>query len=67
MSILERAIALAAERHAGQTDKVGEPYILHVLRVMLQMPDEESRIAAVLHDIVEDTETTVDEHGAIAS
>jgi hypothetical protein len=47
------------EKHAGQRDRHGEPYILHVLRVMLRMPDETCRIAAVLHDIVEDTDVTL--------
>lgn len=60
-TVLERAIALAAERHAGQVDKAGEPYVLHPLRLMLAMPDEACRIAAVLHDVVEDTPTTLAE------
>ena len=34
MSTLEKAIAIAAEVHAGATDKAGAPYILHPLRVM---------------------------------
>lgn len=54
MSTLERAIAIAAEAHAGQVDKAGAPYILHVLRVMLRVETAEERIAAVLHDVVED-------------
>ena len=56
MSTLERAIAIAAEAHAGQVDKAGEPYILHPLRVMmrLEMRSNEARIVAVLHDVVED-------------
>lgn len=37
MSTLEKAIELAAKAHAGQLDKVGQPYILHLLRVMLQL------------------------------
>ena len=54
MSTLERAIAIAAEAHAAKIDKGGAPYILHPLRVMLAMADTESRIVAVLHDVVED-------------
>ncbi|MCU4366862.1 guanosine-3',5'-bis(diphosphate) 3'-pyrophosphohydrolase [Acinetobacter courvalinii] len=61
MATLERAISLAAERHAGQVDKADAPYILHPLRVMLNMPDIEHKIVAVLHDILEDTATTMDE------
>lgn len=58
MSTLERAIALAATLHAGQVDKAGAPYILHPLRVMLRMTTEEDRIAAVLHDVIEDCGVT---------
>lgn len=52
---LERAIELAAQNHAEQVDKAGEPYILHCLRVMLKMQSEDECIVAVLHDILEDT------------
>lgn len=51
---LERAIAIAAEAHAGQTDKAGAPYILHPLRVMLSLETQLERIVGVLHDVVED-------------
>lgn len=51
---LERAIALATEAHAGQTDKAGAPYILHPLRVMQALSSEQERIVGVLHDAVED-------------
>jgi (p)ppGpp synthase/HD superfamily hydrolase len=54
VSTLERAIAIAAEAHAGQVDKAGAPYILHPLRVMLSVSTDEERIVAVLHDVVED-------------
>ncbi len=54
MSTLERAIAIAVEAHAGQSDKGGAPYVLHPLRVMLTVSTDEERIAAVLHDVVED-------------
>lgn len=59
MSTLERAIAIAAQAHATQIDKAGEPYILHPLRVMLAMSGDPDRIAAVLHDVVEDTSVTM--------
>jgi len=61
MSTIERAIALAASAHAGQVDKAGQPYILHPLRVMLRVTTEEQRMAAVLHDVVEDTPVTFEE------
>ena len=54
MSTLERAIAIAAEGHAGQVDKAGAPYILHPLRLMLAVSTIDERIVAVLHDVVED-------------
>jgi (p)ppGpp synthase/HD superfamily hydrolase len=54
MSNLERAIAIAAEAHAGQIDKAGAPYVLHPLRVMLAVRSLDERIVAVLHDVVED-------------
>lgn len=60
MSTLERAIALAAVAHEGQIDKVGAPYILHVLRVMLRLTTPEERMAAALHDVVEDCGWTLD-------
>ena len=56
MATLERAIAIAAEGHAGQFDKAGAPYILHPLRVMLSLSTDEERIVGVLHDLVEDCE-----------
>lgn len=59
MSSLERAIAIAAAAHAGQTDKAGQPYILHPLRVMLRVAQPEERMAAVLHDVVEDADVTL--------
>ena len=54
VSTIELAIAIAAEAHAGQTDKGGAPYILHPLRVMLRMENDTDRMVAVLHDVLED-------------
>lgn len=46
--------------HAGQTDKADETYVLHPLRVMQTCESEDAKIAAVLHDVVEDTSWTID-------
>lgn len=61
MRNLEDAILLALKTHQGQKDKAGAPYILHPLRVMLSMATETEMIVAVLHDVVEDGETMIDD------
>ena len=58
---LGRAIELAKQHHKGQTNKAGKPYIEHPLRVMNQMKSEEEKIVAVLHDIVEDTDISLND------
>jgi (p)ppGpp synthase/HD superfamily hydrolase len=57
---LDDAILLAAQSHRGRTDKAGHAYILHVLRVMFRLDSDEQRIVGVLHDIVEETDVTLD-------
>ena len=62
---LFKAITFASERHEGQFRKgVEVPYIIHPLRVserLIKMGcSEELAVAAVLHDVVEDTPTTLD-------
>ena len=61
MPTLEDAIALANEAHRGQKEKAGQPYILHVLRVMFRLETEQEQVAGVLHDLVEDTSYTLDD------
>lgn len=56
MNELESAIKLAVKAHEGDTDKGGNTYIRHPLRLMEQMDTQEERIVAVLHDVVEDSE-----------
>jgi (p)ppGpp synthase/HD superfamily hydrolase len=60
---LEDAIALAAHWHRGQRypSLMGEPFILHPLRVLLQVDSDDARIVAVLHDVLEDTACSVGE------
>jgi len=43
----------------GQIDKAGQPYIHHPLRVMQNVQHPNAKIVAVLHDILEDTATSV--------
>jgi (p)ppGpp synthase/HD superfamily hydrolase len=61
MSTLEQAIALAVEKHRGQQDKYGHPYILHPLRVMFRLNSDTERIVGILHDVVEDCNVTLDD------
>ena len=61
MPTIERAIEIAANSHAGQRDKAGQPYIFHPLRVMFRVDGEHEQMAAVLHDVVEDTAITIDD------
>ena len=61
MPTIEHAIEIAANAHAGQRDKAGQAYILHPLRVMLRVDCEHEQMAAVLHDVVEDTSITIDD------
>ncbi len=55
-SMLERAIAAAAEAHAGQQDRAGRPYVFHPLGVMQDpsLHGEAQWCTAVLHDVLED-------------
>ena len=55
------AYALAATLHRSQTDKLGAPYVHHVLRVAAAVRDEGPayEVTAALHDAVEDTPLTL--------
>lgn len=52
------ALKIAVEAHAGQTDKAGVPYILHPIHVAYAMETEEAFAAALLHDVLEDSDYT---------
>lgn len=62
---LRSAFELAEKAHAGQMRDSGEPYIQHplsVTEILLSLnPDEDSLIASLLHDVLEDTPMTIDE------
>ena len=54
------ALSIARNAHAGQTDKAGRPYIEHPLHVAESMDTEAETCAALLHDVVEDTDWTLE-------
>lgn len=56
---LDDAIVLARRAHLGQTDKAGKDYIEHPLRVSQNCTSRDAKIAAVLHDVIEDSDTTL--------
>ena len=62
LSTLQRAIEIAVSAHRGQRHKADEgneddhPYLLHPLHLMFQMESIDTRIVAVLHDAVEDSD-----------
>ena len=59
--LTKRAMKIAYEAHHGQVDKGGMPYIFHPYHLAEQMDDEISTCAALLHDVVEDTEVTFED------
>ncbi|MDT0122429.1 GTP pyrophosphokinase [Paenibacillus sp. RRE4] len=58
---IELAISVALQAHKGKLDKGGHPYILHPLAVMNRVESMEEKIVAVLHDVIEDSEVTIEE------
>lgn len=61
MTTIEDVIRIAVNAHDGQKDMVGNPAILHVLAVGLMGKTDMEKKAGVLHDVVEDSETTLDD------
>ena len=56
-----RAMELAYRAHHGQCDKSGVPYVFHPFHLAEQMDTEETVTAALLHDVVEDTDYTLED------
>lgn len=60
MDIIE-ILEFATKKHSGQVDKSNIPYILHPVRVAFRLDKMDERIVALLHDILEDTDATIEE------
>jgi len=58
---LAKAIQIASAAHENQVDKANAPYILHPIRLMLKFSSVEEQIVAVLHDVIEDSDMTIDD------
>ncbi|HCC06911.1 MAG TPA: hypothetical protein DEP72_01915 [Clostridiales bacterium] len=61
MTELEKAISLLVFAHEGQKDKLGKEYVLHPLRVMINLKEQKEKVVGLLHDIIEDTHMTFED------
>ena len=60
-SMTKKALKLCFEAHKEQVDKSGIPYVFHPFHLAEQMETEETTIVALLHDLVEDTDYTIED------
>jgi len=59
--ITKKALKLCFEAHKEQVDKSGMPYVFHPFHLAEQMKNEETTVVALLHDLVEDTDYTIED------
>ena len=59
------AMRLCFQAHKNQTDKSDIPYVFHPIHLAEQMEDEDTTVVALLHDVVEDTDYTIDDLAAM--
>jgi len=64
-SLTKKALKLCFEAHKEQVDKTGLPYVFHPFHLAEEMDDEVSTVCALLHDVVEDTDYTLDDLSAM--
>ena len=57
----KKAIKVMFEAHKNQVDKNGMPYVFHPFHLAEQMTDEASTVVALLHDVIEDTDCTLED------
>ena len=61
----KKAIKLSFDAHKDQLDKSGLPYVFHPFHLAEQMTDETTTAVALLHDVIEDTDYTLDDIRAL--
>ena len=57
----KEAMKLCYEAHKDQFDYNGIPYVFHPFHIAEQMKDEDSTVVALLHDVVEDTDYSIED------
>ena len=62
--LTKKALRISFEAHKNKTDKGGAPYVYHPFHVAEQMTTEETVAAALLHDVAEDTDVTLQDLAA---
>ena len=60
-ALTKKAMKISFEAHKDQVDKCGIPYVYHPFHIAEQMTDEITTCVALLHDVIEDTNTTIDD------
>jgi len=60
-NLTKKALKLCFEAHKEQVDKSGMPYVFHPFHLAEQMQDEDTTVTALLHDVAEDTEITLEQ------
>ena len=60
-ALTKKALKISFDAHKNQVDKSGMPYVYHPFHLAEQMNDELSTCVALLHDVVEDTDITLDD------
>ena len=61
----KKAMKLCFEAHKDQVDKNGVPYVFHPFHLAEQMQDEQTTVAALLHDVAEDSGYTLEDLAAM--
>lgn len=61
MNNYQKAMKVAVKAHEDQKDLLGESYIMHPMRIAMSLETEEQKIIGVLHDVVEDSDWTLED------